>query len=312
MKRSLSRAGHVFAALCLIAAGGLGCASTPAKRDWRVIEGHSFVIYTDADAEDGRAFYDRLESFRAAVRWYTGLRREASAKTRVMLFKSSAAALPYLVSKDAGGWASVTASGNLAVAKLEGRQKQLDEQTVRRDLVLLMLQDAQMRTPRWYAEGLAELASAFDIQDDGVTVGNIPVALAGFDALIADEKKGHTPGALLGEEPISKYTVEDRARVWLTVHYLMVGGDERKEALQGYFRVWLKGTPSPEAFKSAFGQSPEDFFRLEVSRYGTRSLRLGKFSPQLAVDANPSVRDASQDEIEQLTNEVEHAAQRMR
>jgi hypothetical protein len=211
-----------------------------------------------------------------------------------------------------GAWASVTASGNLAVAKLEARQHDLDEQTLRRDLVLLMLQDAQMRTPRWYAEGLAELVSAFDIADDGVTVGNIPLALQGFDKLIADEKKGHAPGALLGDEPISSYTVEDRARVWLTVHYLMVGGDERKEALQAYFRAWLKGASSPEAFKTSFGQTPEDFFRLEVSRYGTRSLRLGKFSPQLAVDANPTVRDASRDEIEKLTTEVERAAQRLR
>jgi hypothetical protein len=293
-------------------AAAVGCASTPAGDDWTVLEGEALVVYSDGSAEDAAAFYHEIERFRGAARWFTNLsKRKTTTKTRLMVFKSSTDAQPYLVEKEIGAWASVTATGNLGVAKLEGKAKEIDRQTLKRDLVTLWLDDAGVRAPAWYREGLAELISAFTIEGNHVTVGGLPpVELSTYLELIADEKKGHAPGALLGEEP-ARYTIEDRARVWLAVHYLMVANTERQEALRKYFQAWSKGATSADAFQAAFGLPPADFYRLEVGRYGARQLAARQFTVELA-SAEPRVREASKEEIEKLTEEVDRAVQRLR
>jgi hypothetical protein len=290
---------------------GAGCAGTPAARDWRVVEGQTLAIYTDGSVEAARALYDELEHFRAAMVWFTNLGKAKLGKVRLMFFKSGTDALPYLIDKEIGAWASVTATGSLGVAKLSGDTRAADRQTLKRDLVKLWMDDARVRAPLWYREGLAELISAFTIDGEGVTIGGLPpVELAEYAALIADQEKGHAPGALLSEEP-ARYTLEDRARVWLVVHYLMVANVERQEALRKYFAAWAKGTPSAEAFAAAFGQPPADFYRLEVMRYGTRALAARKFGLE-GKAPEPRVRDASEEEIEKLTAEVDRAVQRLR
>lgn len=298
--------------LVLAIAALVGCASTPAGNDWVVVESDYLVVYSDGNEEATRAFYREIDEFRSAMRWFTNLEKvKTTTKTRLMVFKSGTAALPYLVDKDVGAWASVTATGNLGVAKLEGKNKAVDRQTLKRDLVKLWLDDARVRAPTWYREGLAELISAFAVEGGNVTIGGLPpVELMTYPELIADEEKGRTPGALLGEEP-GRYTLEDRARVWLAVHYLMVANTERQEALRNYFRAWSKGASSAEAFQTAFGQSPADFYRLEVGRYGTRALAARQFGLKEERPA-PSVREASEEEIERLTEEVDKAVQRLR
>ena len=251
-----------------------GCASTPAGHDWQVVEGPWLVVYTDGDVESAETLYRELEEFRAAMRWFTNLTAvKPVGKTRLMVFKSGTDALPYLIDKDLGAWANVTATGNLGVAKLEGQTKAIDRQVLKRDLTRLWLDEVPgLRMPTWYKAGLAELISAFEIEGRTVTIGGLPpIELSTYGELIADEKKGRAPGALLSEEP-GRYTTEDRARVWLAAHYLMVANRERQGALRSYFQAWAKGTPSAEAFAAAFGQPPAEFYRLEVLRYGGRQL----------------------------------------
>jgi hypothetical protein len=232
-------------------------------------------------------------------------------KVRVMAFKSGTDAIPYLIDKEIGAWASLTTDGNLAVAKLAGQNKQADHQILKRDLVKMWMDHAGVRAPTWYREGLAELISAFDIQETRVTIGGLPpVELTSYATLIADEEEGHAPGDLLSEVP-ARYTLEDRARVWLAVHYLMVANTERQGALREYFRAWSKGTPSAEAFASAFGQPPAEFYRLEVARYGGRALAARQYNVGGQIDP-PSVREASSEEIEKLTEQVDRAVQKLR
>ena len=287
------------------------CASTPASRDWRVVEGPAIAIVTDGSADSAVELYRELERFRGATAWFTNLKRASVGKVRIMAFKSSTDALPYLIDKDTGAWASMTVDGNLGASKLEGKSKPLDRQTLKRDLVKLWMDYAGVRSPLWYREGLAELVSAFDVQEKSVTIGGLPpFELAKYAELIADEKKGHAPGELLSETP-GRYTLEDRARVWLAVHYLMVANTERQAALREYFRAWSKGTPSAEAFALAFGQPPGEFYRLEVARYGTRALAARQYNIEGGI-SEPTVRQASSEEIEKLTAEVDRAVQRLR
>lgn len=308
----MARGRWVSLGLSLAFGALLGCASTPAGRDWTVVEGESLAIYSDGSAEAAGAFYREIEEFRTAMRWFTNLtKQKTGTKTRLMVFKSGTDALPYLIEKEIGAWASVTATGNLGVAKLEGKTKPIDRQTLKRDLVKLWLDDARVRAPTWYREGLAELVSAFTIEGDSVLIGGLPpVELSTYLELIADAEKGHAPGALLSEEP-ARYTIEDRARVWLAVHYLMVANTERQQPLRDYFKAWSKGTPSAEAFQSAFGQAPADFYRLEVGRYGTRALAARQYKLEGELP-EPRVREATKEEIEKLTEEVERAVQRLR
>jgi hypothetical protein len=295
----------------LIAGLPAGCATTPGGRDWQVVEGSAIAIYTDGNVETATELYLELERFRGATAWFTNQQKSNVGKVRIMAFKSGTDAIPYLVEKEIGAWASMTVDGNLAAAKLEGKNKALDRQTLKRDLVKMWMDHAGVRAPIWYREGLAELVSAFDVQEKSVTIGGLPpIELAQYATLIADEKEGHAPGDLLSEAP-GRYTLEDRARVWLAVHYLMVANTERQQALREYFRAWSKGTPSTEAFAAAFGQPPAEFYRLEVLRYGTRALAARQFNIEGAVSA-PKLREASSEEIEKLTEQVDRAVQRLR
>jgi len=288
-----------------------GCASTPAGHDWRVVEGPAISIYTDGSLEAATGLYEELERFRAAAMWFTNLQKANVGKVRIMAFKSGTDALPYLIDKEVGAWASMTSDGNLAATKLEGKAKAIDRQTLKRDLVKMWMDHAGVRSPLWYREGLSELVSAFNVEEKTVTIGGLPpFELQQYAALIADEKKGHAPGELLSESP-GRYTVEDRARVWLAVHYLMVANTERQTALRDYFRAWTKGTPSADAFAAAFGQPPAEFYRLEVARYGTRALAARQFNIEGKVPA-PKAREASTEEIEKLTAEIDRAAQKLR
>jgi hypothetical protein len=175
----------------------------------------------------------------------------------------------------------------------------------------MWMDHAGVRAPTWYREGLAELISAFDVQESHVTIGGLPPAeLSQYATLIADEKKGHPPGDLLSDVP-ARYTTEDRARVWLAAHYLMVANTERQNALREYFRAWSKGTPGPEAFAAAFGQPPAEFYRLEVARYGGRALAARQYNVGGEIDA-PKVREATSEEIEKLTAQVDRAVQKLR
>ena len=297
--------------VALAAALLAGCASTPARHDWEVVEGPALALYTDGNVETATDLYRELERFRGAASWFTNLQKANVGKVRIMVFKSGTDAIPYLIDKDTGAWASMTVDGNLAAAKLEGKNRLADRQTLKRDLVKMWMDYAGVRAPVWYREGLAELISAFDVQEKMVTVGGLPpFELAQYATLIADEKKGHPPGELLGETP-GRYTVEDRARAWLAVHYLMVANTERQKALREYFRTWSKGASSADAFTSAFGQPPAEFYRLEVARYGTRALAARQFNIEGEV-ASPKVRKASKEEIEKLTEQVDRAVRRLR
>ncbi len=168
-----------------------GCASTPAGRDWQVIEGSAITVYTDGSAEAATELYRELERFRAAAMWFTNLEKANVGKLRVMAFKSGTDAIPYLVDKEVGGWASMTVDGNLAVAKLASKTNPADRQSLKRDLVKMWMDYAGVRAPVWYGAGLAELVSAFNVQESGVTIGGLPpIELAQYAELIADEKKG--------------------------------------------------------------------------------------------------------------------------
>ncbi len=300
-------------AAALAAAALAGCATTPAGHDWQVVEGPWLVVYTDGNVESAEALYQELEEFRAAMRWFTNLTKvKPIGKTRLMVFKSGTDALPYLIEKEIGAWANVTATGNLGVAKLGGDTKPIDRQILKRDLTRLWLDEVPgLRMPIWYKAGLAELISAFTIEGRTVTIGGLPpFELSTYAELIVDEKKGRTPGALLSEEP-GRYETEDRARVWLATHYLMIANQTRQGALRAYFQAWAKGTPSADAFTAAFGQPPAEFYRLEVMRYGGRQLAARQYNLEGDVPA-PTRREASQEEIEKLTAEVDRGVQRLR
>jgi hypothetical protein len=309
---SLRRPLASWALSCALSVGVLaGCASTPAGRDWQVIEGPAISLYTDGDVEAATAFYYELERFRGAAAWFTNLQKANVGKVRIMAFKSGTDAIPYLIEKEIGAWASLTVDGNLAATKLQGQNRAIDRQTLKRDLVKMWMDHAGIRAPLWYREGLAELVSAFDVQEKTVTIGGLPpFELTQYATLIADEKKGHAPGELLSDQP-GRYTLEDRARVWLAVHYLMVANTERQSALREYFRMWTKGTPGAEAFTKAFGQPPAEFYRLEVARYGTRALAARQFNVEGKIEA-PKVREASEEEITKLTEQVDHAVRLLR
>jgi hypothetical protein len=309
---SNSRQPTTWALACAVIASLIaGCASTPAGRDWQIVEGPAIAIYTDGNVETVTDLYFELERFRGAATWFTNLQKANVGKVRVMMFRSGTDASGYLIDSETGAWAAMTVDGNLAVAKLEGKNKLADRQTLKRDLVKMWMDHAGVRAPLWYRNGLAELVSAFDVQEKNVTIGGLPpVELAQYATLIADEKKGHVSGELLSETPV-RYTLEDRARVWLAVHYLMVANTERQNALRDYFRAWSKGASSADAFAAAFGQPPGEFYRLEVARYGTRALAARQFNIEGEISA-PKVREASSEEIEKLTEQVDRAVQRLR
>jgi tetratricopeptide (TPR) repeat protein len=275
--------------------------ATPAQAEWWEAKTEHFVIYSEDDQKDTRAFATELERFDHALRSLQNTKFDPiqSDSLRVTIYRVGD--IDYMSRLAHASAAGFYRPQLYPVAFTPVRGERINTGSIiRRDSrtnldpksVLFheyghhfMFQYFPAGYPSWYTEAFAETVATIDLKPDRTFhLGNPPQYRS--DALF-NSLMTVTPQSLLastakpdGEDYYGFYTVG-----WLMNHYLTFE-PKRKGQLQTYLRLVNGGMDSGPAARQAFG----DLNRLgaEIGRYKT-SGKLGGAIVRPATKANPQV-----------------------
>jgi len=143
---------------------------------------------------------------------------------------------------------------------------------IRHEYIHVLLGFSQYKFPPWYHEAIAEYMSGTEFRKSGsiFTVGEpigrqqTRVSLFSWNELISGEFRFHD---------ISNDLKASNAyyQAWLLFHFLMLGDEmSHYEDLSSYLGMYHSGTPSLEAFRAAFGKTPDEFGTFIINRYVRR------------------------------------------
>ena len=286
-------------ALILLLVGILFIAQTRADT-WFKLENSHFTMYTPVREKTARELFLELEGFRALVLNFVNIDIPPDTeKVKIVLFKNIGDFRKYSWSNDIAGY--VIPTDKSAVIVQPARTWGLDSTNIiYHEFVHTLLRYYPRKLPSWYNEGLAELFGATKYSNGKFEVGIAPKdrlmswvyggKLASFDDIVADKYRTHRPGYY--EDPYVQY--------WMLAHYLEFDSKERKKDLAFYLLLYNDGMDSLEAFRTAFKQSPDEFWRNELKRYIGR----GRIHA-LRVEIRPELSDRTITFNEADTREVE-------
>ena len=261
--------------------------SAPASAEWWEARTEHFVIYSQDNERDTRAFAEDLERYDHALRTLRAPKQDPITKDwqRVTIYRTGN--VDFISRIAHAGAAGFYRPQLNPVAFTPVRDNKFSNSIIKRDSrtdldprsVLFheyahafMLQNFPTAYPSWYIEAFAETVATIDLKPDGsFHVGNPPNWRA--DALFRGMMTV-TPSSLLastskpdGEDFYGYYTVG-----WLMNHYLTFE-PSRKGQLITYLRLVNNGMDSAPAARQAFG----DLGRLdsEIASYKRRGRLLG-------------------------------------
>ena len=258
---------HLFAAgLCVLTLAS-PAAVARTKETWIKVRTNNFLLVGNASEKEIREVAVRLEQFRDGfTRLLTGFRFTTAASTTVLVFKSNESFDPYkpVYQGKRNNVAGYFQSGE-DVNYITLTTEQLSEdpyETIFHEYVHLLLHNTLRNVPPWLDEGLAEYYRTFDLSDSGRKV------LLG--KLIPAHLRMLRNGPLLPVETLVNvdrkspyYNERDKtgifyAESWALVHYLILGGDRRRQQQVGAFLELLRGgAKADKAFEQAFGADYE-------------------------------------------------------
>lgn len=246
--------------------------SAPSGADtWYRLESTNFIMYTTASEKAARKLFNELEGFRILVLNFINFEIPADAeKVKIILFKNSGDLRKYTKDNQIAGYAIPTETSAIIVQSADSRV--LDSTNViYHEYVHTLLQHYPGRLPGWYNEGLAELFGATRYIGGKFNVGIAPNdrlehfsyggRMASFNDIVSDKYQTHRIS--FGHDPYVQY--------WLLAYYFEFGNKERKKDLDFYLLLYNDGMDSLEAFQTAFKQSPQKLWNLELKRYFSRS-----------------------------------------
>lgn len=284
--------------------------AAPANAEWWEARTEHFVIYSQDNERDTRAFALDLERFDHALRSMRLTKFEPITADwqRVVIYRtgdvddigrlahSSGAAGFYLPQMNPVAFTPVRDNKPSASIIKRDSRTDLDPRSVlfHEYAHAFMLQNFPTAYPSWYVEAFAETVATIDLKPDGTFhVGNPPNWRS--DALF-NYMLTVTPSSLLastakpdGEDFYGYYSVG-----WLMNHYLTFE-PSRKGQLITYLRLVNGGMNSAPAARQAFG----DLRRLdsEIASYKRRGKLLGILvRPPTAANAQVTMRRLGPDE----------------
>ncbi len=238
-----------------------------AKDTWIKVRTNNFLLVGNAGEKDIREVAVRLERFRDGfTRLLPGFRFSTAASTTVIVFKSNESFDPYkpVYQGKRNNVAGYFQSGE-DVNYITLTTEQLSEdpyQTIFHEYVHLLLHNTLKNVPPWFDEGLAEYYRTFDLSDSGrkVLLGKlIPAHLR----MLRNEPLLPLQTLVNVDRKSPYYNERDKtgifyAQSWALVHYLILGGDRRRQQQIGAFLELLReGAKTDKAFQQAFGADYE-------------------------------------------------------
>lgn len=273
----------------------------PAQARWLEAETPHFIVYSDGAEPKLREFALLLEDYDALLRMLTGTGAEASPnKLRVYLVRGPAALREIRDVPNSIAGMYVAAPGGTAAFSI--RRDSGGEFGVESEDVLLheyahhfMTQYHPYGYPAWYLEGFAEYLMTAAFTPKRIEVGrfspNRGIWLTQGNWLPLETLLTKRPGELRTDQRAMYY-----AQAWLAVHYIY-RTPGKLVALRNYLLAIGSGTPTVEAFTTAFGTDLTGFQR-ELKRYTAGNMTYSAFdrtaaaaAPTIAVRTLPGSAD---------------------
>jgi hypothetical protein len=141
---------------------------------WHLDKSSNFVVMTDLDADRATALIANLELFRSAVLARTGIEAVPERlPARVVVFSDLRDFVRVSGERDSLGFMRPSLRGNRMVAG--GGSLSIDTRNVlfHEYVHHLLRSSLATRYPTWYDEGLADLLSTADVDDDAVVFGAV-------------------------------------------------------------------------------------------------------------------------------------------
>ena len=225
---------------------------------WVTIRSKNFLLVGNASESQIRDVAENLELFRSAYGKFFQLRDSAATVgTTVLVFKSDSAFRPF---KPVYQGKPANVSGFF----LGGRERNFivlsaDMETPRviyHEYVHRLMADNLASLPPWFQEGFAECFSTLEIEggDRKIRMGR---AIAEHVELLNTQRFMPLAELFAVTPESSQYNEAEKqglfyAESWALVHYMMLGGQERRNKFFEFLEDLNKGTPAPELFEKVF------------------------------------------------------------
>jgi hypothetical protein len=280
-------------ASCLLAALAWSCVGQAAEAEWLKLQAPSFGVISQLSEPETRAWAVEFEQFVGALHELYSVDEVVLPPLTIVLFRGSREFAPYRLRTESGQ-ARISAffgnTGDWSVIGMPGnRLDDANRETIFHEAVHWFASGSDTPQPLWFAEGLAEVLSTFEVVDgngrwgraieDNVTyladAGLMPMEVllraSQDDALHGDERDRFYPQA------------------WAFVHSLMFGNAGADgETLAAFLReleVANLDTAVEVAFDKSYDELTKDLRRyLDGGRYGYAEVTLRDRSDEMTVE----------------------------
>jgi hypothetical protein len=271
----------------------LAVPSSAAERAWLKLQAPSFGVISQLDETETLAWAVEFEQFIGALHALYGAERVALPPLTIVLFRQPRDFAPYRLRTDSGQ-ARVSGffgnTGDWSVIGMPSRGRDIEtRQTIYHEAVHWFATASDTPQPLWFAEGLAEVLSTFEIVDGKGRWGEAiddNVAYLAYSGLMPMEDllRASQDEALHGAGRDKYYP-----QAWAFVHSLMFGnGGADSGKLAAYLRE-IRTTNLDAATAHAFGKSYDELTSdlrryLERGRYGYAEVELRDRSAEMIVE----------------------------
>ena len=271
----------------------LAAPSSAAEREWLKLQAPSFGVISQLDEEETLAWAVEFEQFIGALHALYGVERVALPPLTIVLFRQPRDFAPYRLRTDSGqarvaGFFGNT--GDWSVIGMPGSGRDIEtRQTIYHEAVHWFATASDTPQPLWFAEGLAEVLSTFEVVDGkgrwGEAIDDNVTYLAHSGLMPMEDLLRASQDEALHGAGRDKYYPQ----AWAFVHSLMFGnGGADSGKLAAYLREIRTanlGTATANAFGKSYDDLTNDLRRyLERGRYGYAEVELRDPSAEMIVE----------------------------
>ncbi len=274
-------------AAVLVACVVLALLATPvqAKDKWINLTTKNFNIISNADEGGTRRLALKLEQFHFVFSKLFNLPLERAVPTTVMVFKHDASFKPYkpLYNGKPANLAGYFQSGqdeNIIAMDISANQES-PMSVIYHEYTHLLTSSTPRQWPVWLQEGLAELYSSFDVDDNKVTLG---APISRHVMLLRDKTFIPLQDLLSVRHGSPIYNERDKqgifyAESWALCHYLMFGDKNvRQPQMAEFAKLINQDVAGDRAFTQAFKLSPPEMEKQIRSYIGRSSYTINVYT----------------------------------
>jgi tetratricopeptide (TPR) repeat protein len=266
-----------IALLLACVAIALSTGSAQAKDKWINLTTKNFNIISNASESDTRKVVLKLEQFHYVFSKLFNLPLVRPIPTTVMVFKSDDSFKPFKPlyngkPANLSGYFQPSQDENLIALNISGNE-QRPFSVIFHEYTHLATHETRRPWPLWLKEGLAEVYSSFEVDDNKVTLGN-PISHHVF--LLRDNKFIPLQTLLNAQHDSTVYNEREKqgifyAQSWALCHYFMFGDKNvRRPQMVEFVHLIERGIDADHAFKQAFKAEPAEIEKQLHSYVGNR------------------------------------------